>query len=100
VSPARRISPGARARRALLVDSILAAIIALLALALTAGLGVVAFFGLPVLLLDRRGTAGGADQAAAPAGSLRTRPKRRGCQTRQERRGFAGSVSARACRSK
>jgi hypothetical protein len=51
VSPARRISPGARARRALLVDSILAAIIALLALALTAGLGVVAFFGLPVLLL-------------------------------------------------
>jgi uncharacterized membrane protein len=51
MSTARRISPGARARRALLVDSILAAILAALALALTAGLGVVAFFGLPVLLL-------------------------------------------------
>jgi uncharacterized membrane protein len=50
MSTARRISPGARARRALLVDSILAAILAALALTLTAGLGVVAFFGLPVLL--------------------------------------------------
>lgn len=49
--PARRITPGARARRALLIDVILAAILALLALALTAGLGVVAFFGLPVLLI-------------------------------------------------
>lgn len=49
--PARRISPAARARRGLLIDVVLAAIIALLALELTAGLGVVAFFGLPVLLL-------------------------------------------------
>ena len=47
----RQISPGARARRGLLIDVILAAILALLALALTAGLGVVAFFGLPVLLV-------------------------------------------------
>ena len=47
----RRISPGARARRSLLIDLILAAILALLALQLTAGLGVVAFFGLPVLLV-------------------------------------------------
>ncbi len=48
---ARGISPGARARRGLLVDVVLAAVIALLALELTAGLGVVAFFGLPLLLL-------------------------------------------------
>jgi uncharacterized membrane protein len=48
---ARGISPGARARRALLIDVIVAAILALLALELTAGLGVVAFFGLPVLLI-------------------------------------------------
>lgn len=47
----QRISPGARARRALLVDMVLAGILALLALELTAGLGVVAFFGLPLLLL-------------------------------------------------
>jgi hypothetical protein len=48
---ARRISPAARARRGWLIDLIAAAILALLALGLTAGLGVVAFFGLPVLLL-------------------------------------------------
>ncbi len=47
----RRISPAGRARRSLLIDLILAAILALLALQLTAGLGVVAFFGLPVLLV-------------------------------------------------
>lgn len=47
----QRITPGARARRALLVDSILAAAIAALALSLAAGLGVVAFFALPLLLL-------------------------------------------------
>jgi predicted PurR-regulated permease PerM len=45
-----RITPGARARRALLVDSVAALLVALIALQLTAGLGVVAFFGLPVLL--------------------------------------------------
>jgi hypothetical protein len=48
---ARRLTPGARARRALLVDSILAAAIAALVLSLAAGLGVVAFFALPLLLL-------------------------------------------------
>lgn len=47
----RALTPGARARRALLVDVILAAILAALALSLAAGLGVVAFFALPVLLI-------------------------------------------------
>jgi hypothetical protein len=45
------VTPGARARRALLVDVIAAAFIAAIALSLTAGLGVVAFFALPLLLL-------------------------------------------------
>jgi len=45
------MTPGARARRALLVDVVAAALIAALALSLTAGLGVVAFFALPLLLL-------------------------------------------------
>jgi hypothetical protein len=45
------MTPGARARRALLVDLIAAAVLAALALSLTAGLGVVAFFALPLLLL-------------------------------------------------
>ena len=47
----RRVSPGARARRALLIDLIAAAVIALVVLQLTAGFGVVAFFGLPLLLV-------------------------------------------------
>ncbi|MFN8215082.1 MAG: hypothetical protein U0R71_00660 [Solirubrobacterales bacterium] len=47
----RRISPGARARRALLVDVIAAAIVAVVVLQLAAGLGVVAFVGVPLLLL-------------------------------------------------
>lgn len=47
---ARRISPGARARRNLLVDIVLAALLAAIALSFAAGLGVVAFFALPVLL--------------------------------------------------
>jgi hypothetical protein len=45
------MTPGARARRSLLVDAILAAIFAGLALSFAAGLGVVAFFALPVLLV-------------------------------------------------
>lgn len=45
------MTPGARARRALLLDTILAAIIAALALSFAAGLGVVAFFALPLLLI-------------------------------------------------
>ncbi len=48
---ARRVTPGARARRALLIDSTLAAVIAALILSLAAGLGVVAFFALPLLLV-------------------------------------------------
>jgi hypothetical protein len=47
----RSPTPGARARRALLIDAILAAILAALALSIAAGLGVVAFFALPVLLV-------------------------------------------------
>lgn len=46
----RRISPAARARRALLVDVLLGLAIATAALIATAGLGVVAFFGVPLLL--------------------------------------------------
>lgn len=48
---AQRITPGARARRALLVDAIVAALLATLVLSLAAGLGVVAFFALPLFLL-------------------------------------------------
>jgi hypothetical protein len=47
----KRISPAARARRALLVDTVLGALLAALFLGLTAGLGVVAFFALPLFLL-------------------------------------------------
>lgn len=47
----RRVTPGARARRALLIDVVLAALLAAIALSFAAGLGVVAFFALPVLLL-------------------------------------------------
>jgi hypothetical protein len=47
----RRITPGARSRRALLLDAVLGAIVAAIALGLAAGLGVVAFFALPVLLI-------------------------------------------------
>lgn len=46
-----RISPGARARRALLFDLVVALVLALIAFQLTAGLGVVAFFALPLFLV-------------------------------------------------
>jgi hypothetical protein len=46
-----RISPGARARRALLVDSVAALLLAALVVQMTAGLGVAAAICLPVLLL-------------------------------------------------
>jgi predicted PurR-regulated permease PerM len=45
------MTPGARARRSLIFDVVVAALIAALVLSLTAGLGVVAFFALPLLLL-------------------------------------------------
>jgi hypothetical protein len=48
---ARRPSPGARARRALALDALAATIIAAIALSIAAGLGVIAFFGIPILLL-------------------------------------------------
>ena len=47
----RRDTPGTRARRALLVDLLLAAGLAALALWFAAGLGVVGAFALPVLLI-------------------------------------------------
>ena len=52
------MTPGARARRALLLDAIAAAVLAALALSLAAGLGVVAFFALPLLLLGLLWVAG------------------------------------------
>lgn len=45
-----RISPGARARRALLVDTLLALVLALVLFQLAAGLGVVAVIAIPTLL--------------------------------------------------
>jgi hypothetical protein len=47
----QRISPGARARRALMVDAAAAIVLAAVVLYLAAGLGVVGFFGLPILVL-------------------------------------------------
>jgi hypothetical protein len=44
-------TPGARARRALLVDAIAAALLAALLLSLAAGLAVVAVVALPLLLI-------------------------------------------------
>jgi hypothetical protein len=49
--PPQRISPGARARRALLIDLVAAIVLAALVLYLAAGFGVIVFFGLPVLLI-------------------------------------------------
>jgi hypothetical protein len=46
----RRVSPAARARRALLADLLAAIALAALVLYLASGLGVVGFFGAPVLL--------------------------------------------------
>lgn len=48
--PPRRISPAAQARRALLIDAIAAIVLAVVALSVAAGLGVIGFFGLPLLL--------------------------------------------------
>ncbi len=47
----REISPGAAARRALLADVLIAIGITLLAILLTAGIGIVAFVALPTLLV-------------------------------------------------
>ena len=47
----RRVTPGMQARRALLVDVLLAVAVAVLALLLTAGLGVAAIVALPVMLV-------------------------------------------------
>ena len=45
------ISPAARMRRALLFDSLLALALAALVLSVAAGLGVIGFVGLPLLLV-------------------------------------------------
>lgn len=70
--PPREISSGARARRALLIDCLAAALLALPALLLTAGLGVVAFFALPLFLLGLLWLA-----AEAAVRALRRRRRRR-----------------------
>jgi hypothetical protein len=44
------ISPAARRRRALLFDALAAILLAIAVLSLAAGLGVIGFFGLPLLL--------------------------------------------------
>jgi hypothetical protein len=48
---ARRITPGAEARRALLFDVLAAVALAILVLSLAAGVGVVGFFCLPLLVV-------------------------------------------------
>ena len=50
MSAPRRISPAARARRALIVDLTAAAALATVVFQLAAGPGVIALFGIPVLL--------------------------------------------------
>lgn len=50
MAPPRRISPAARARRALLIDTVAAIVLAVVVLSVAAGLGVIGFFGLPLLL--------------------------------------------------
>lgn len=47
----QHISPGARARRSLLIDLVVALVIALVVLQIAAGLGVVTFFALPLFLV-------------------------------------------------
>jgi hypothetical protein len=47
----QRISPAARARRALLFDTLAAIVLAVLALSLSAGLGPIGFFCLPLLIV-------------------------------------------------
>ncbi len=51
MSAPRRLTPGARARRALAVDTALAAALALVLLTQAAGLGIVAAICLPLALL-------------------------------------------------
>jgi ABC-type multidrug transport system fused ATPase/permease subunit len=51
VSSARRVTPGERARRTLIFDLLVAIGLAALAFNIAAGLGVIGFFGLPLLLV-------------------------------------------------
>ncbi len=50
VRPPRNVTPGAGARRALLADSLVALLLAVVAILLAAGIGVVGFVALLVLL--------------------------------------------------
>lgn len=47
----QRVSPAARARRALLLDFLVALLLAVVVLSMAAGLGVVGFFAFPLFLL-------------------------------------------------
>lgn len=73
----RRISPAARARRALLMDVLAAVVLAVLVLSVAAGLGVVGFFGLPLFLAGllwigaERLLARGRARRAAPGNAVR-----------------------------
>jgi len=51
VRPPRDVTPGAGARRALLADSLIALLLAVVAILLAAGIGVVGFVALLVLLV-------------------------------------------------
>jgi hypothetical protein len=75
----RGISPGARARRALLFDSLAAIVLAAVVLSLAAGLGVVGFFGLPLLVggllwIVAERLLGRASPKSATQGRRRSRP--------------------------
>jgi hypothetical protein len=50
IAPPLRISPAARARRNLLIDVAAAIALAAISLSVAAGLGVIGFFGLPLLI--------------------------------------------------
>jgi uncharacterized membrane protein len=50
MTPPLRISPAARARRSLLIDVAAAIALAAISLSLAAGLGVIGFVGLPLLI--------------------------------------------------
>ena len=84
MSSARRITPGEQARRALIVDLLVAIGLAALAFNIAAGLGVIGFFGLPLLLVGLLWI-GGERQLRR-----HRRNGRRGSNPRKERNGSPG----------
>ena len=84
MSSARRLTPGERARRALIVDLLVAIGLAALAFNIAAGLGVIGFFGLPLLLVGLLWI-GGERQLRR-----HRRIGRRGSNRRKERNGSRG----------